>query len=239
MKKLQKLTGFLNFLCRCVVPGRALTRRIYSHYSSLMLPHHHVWVNLELKQDLSMWIEFLTNAKIYCRPFIDFTKILIASELFWFTDASGKIGYGGIFEQNWFKGSWLSELLQAEPSIEFLELYGLTMSVFLWAEKVSNRRICLFCDNQAVGHMVNNSTSSCKNCMKLIRKLTLKSLEMNIRVFAKYVEMKQNYFLDALSRNQMDQFRRLGIEHGREFNSLPDETPSELMPILSKFWQTD
>ena len=75
--------------------------------------------------------------------------------------------------------------------------------------------------------------------MKLIRKLTLKSLEMNIRVFAKYVETKQNYYSDALSRNQMDRFRRLGIEHLREFNSVPDETPSELMPILNKFWQTD
>ena len=30
LKQLQRICGFLNFLCRCVVPGRAFTRRLYA-----------------------------------------------------------------------------------------------------------------------------------------------------------------------------------------------------------------
>ena len=67
VKKLQKLTGFLNFICRCVLLGRAFTRRMYCHYSPLMLPHHHVRVNTELKSDLRVWLSFLNNPAIYCR----------------------------------------------------------------------------------------------------------------------------------------------------------------------------
>ena len=42
VKDLQKLCGFLNFLCRCIIPGRAFTQTIYSYFSSSMKPHHHV-----------------------------------------------------------------------------------------------------------------------------------------------------------------------------------------------------
>ena len=40
---------------------------------------------------------------VYCRPFLDFSEILTADTLDWFTDASGVIGIGGIFRNEWFK----------------------------------------------------------------------------------------------------------------------------------------
>ena len=50
--QLQKLTGFLNFLCRCVVPGWAFTRRIYALINPKLRPHHHVKIIGELRMDL-------------------------------------------------------------------------------------------------------------------------------------------------------------------------------------------
>ena len=41
---LQQLTGFLNFLCRVVVPGCTFMRRIYSQFNSELKPHYHVRV---------------------------------------------------------------------------------------------------------------------------------------------------------------------------------------------------
>ena len=49
VKQLQRLCGFLNFLCKCIVPGRAFTRRLYSKFSSVMKPHYHVNINGEMK----------------------------------------------------------------------------------------------------------------------------------------------------------------------------------------------
>ena len=56
MKKLQQLTGFLNFLGKSVVPGRAFTRRFYAYTKSNMKPNHH----LEIKggnQSRSAYVE--------------------------------------------------------------------------------------------------------------------------------------------------------------------------------------
>ena len=47
----QKLCGILNFLCRCVVPGRAFLRRLYVTNAKLK-PHHHVKITEENKLDL-------------------------------------------------------------------------------------------------------------------------------------------------------------------------------------------
>ena len=54
---LQRVCGVLNFLCRCIVPGRAFTRRLYAYTSNLysdkkLKTHHHVWVNAEMRSDL-------------------------------------------------------------------------------------------------------------------------------------------------------------------------------------------
>ena len=131
VRQLQKLCGHLNFLCCCIVPGRAFTRRLYAYFSSSMKPYHHIRVNGEMKGDLDVWLRFLKDPVIYCRPFIDFSTILSAEMLFWFTDASGKIGFGGIHDHQWFKGLWPNKLLRQEPSIEFLELYAVSVSVLL------------------------------------------------------------------------------------------------------------
>ena len=93
VKVLQRLCGYLNFLCKCIVPGRAFTRRLYAHVSPKMKAHHHLNITKEMRSDLTMWLEFLVTPNVYCRrrPFIDYSKVLSAIDLDWFTDASGKI----------------------------------------------------------------------------------------------------------------------------------------------------
>ena len=88
MKDLQKLCGFLNFLCRCIVPGRAFTRRLYAYTAGKDLkPHHHIRVTGEMRSDLTMWLQFLHQPEAYCRPFIDFENTLMADEINFYTDA--------------------------------------------------------------------------------------------------------------------------------------------------------
>ena len=160
------------------------TRRLYNYFNSEMRAYHHVNVNKHMRADLQVWKKNLMDPVVYCRPFIDYTEILIAESLDWHTDASGKIGFGGIHQENWFRGDWPQQFLQdVNPSIEYLELFAVVISVKLWAHNYRNKPICLFCDNQAVVHMINNSTSGCPKSMSLIRKLTLTSLHYNIHIF--------------------------------------------------------
>ena len=67
----QKLCGYLNFICRAVVPGRVFLRRLHSKVHSRLLPHHHVSINKENKMDLMVWEQFLLHPGIFTRPFID------------------------------------------------------------------------------------------------------------------------------------------------------------------------
>ena len=55
LKQLQKICGFLNFLGKCVIPGRVFTRRLYVYTSNTkLLPHHHIRITGEMKADLEM-----------------------------------------------------------------------------------------------------------------------------------------------------------------------------------------
>ena len=120
---------------------------------------------------------------------------------------------------------------QEDPSIEYLELYAVLAMVLNWLHRFQNSRIILFCNNQIVVAMINNTTSSCPNCLILIRELVLHSLCPNVRVFVKYVPSKQNKQADYLSRLRISDFKAITPNHDEE----PTEVPSTIWPML-KMW---
>ena len=131
-------------------------------------------ITSENRMDLMMWRTCLRNPLIFNRPFIEMT-ILSSTEIDMYSDASGRKtkGFGAYYLKNWCYGRWSSIFMeQYSPSIEYLELFGVTVAVLLWLKNLKNRRICLFCDNKSVCSMINNSSASCGNCMILIRLIT-------------------------------------------------------------------
>ena len=163
LHELQKICGFLNHLCRAIIPGRAFTRRLYAYTSGKLLPHHHININREMRQDLNMWLRFLETPLVYSRPFMDYENIWSPEELDWYTDASKNhnLGFGGIYGEAWFAKKWTDEddvgnfIKDKDPSIQYLELYAVIASVLLWINKVQNKRIKLYCDNKSAVDMIN------------------------------------------------------------------------------------
>ena len=230
----QQLCGLLNFICKCVIPGRAFVTRLYSLAgNSSMKPYHHVRITKEHRLDIMVWDMFLQQPNVFCRPFMDY-KCIDADEVNMYSDASGnfRLGYGALCNQDWLIGQWDPIFMEKNhPSIEFLELYALTAGVLCWIRRFRNRKIYLFCDNDSVKNMINNSSSKCKNCMILIRLITIESLIHNVKVFAKHVKTEDNGITDALSRLQMKRFRRLAPN----MKKYPTPIPSELIP-MEKVW---
>ena len=75
VKQCQHICRFLNFLGRCIIPGRAFTRCMYSYTLAPQLKaHYHINVSAEMKADLTMWQTFLLHQTVYARSFMDFTK---------------------------------------------------------------------------------------------------------------------------------------------------------------------
>ena len=210
---LQQLTGFLNFLCRCVVPGRTFLRRLYSlGANDKVLPHHHIRITEECRLDMQIWRRFLSDPLIYSRPFLDCFE-QTAEDIDMYSDASESVskGFGAYCGTAWTCMMWDKDwMVSCNPSIEYLELYAVTVAVLIWIKKFRNSRILLHCDNNSVCNMLNNSTSGCKNCMVLLRLVVLECLTQNVKLTAEWVSTGDNGKADALSRMEFERFRNLG-----------------------------
>ena len=241
MRQLQVLTGYLNFLNKAIFPGRAFTRRIYAKYAGALdndlKQYHHVRLDQEFKFDCEVWRMFLTRSmdQVVCRPMVDLDCTTSALKLNFYSDASANenLGYGTVFNSQWLFNQWEPGYIKNfAPSIEYLELFALTAAILTWGSKLKNDRITVFCDNLAVVNMINSTSSSCKNCMYLMRLLVLSGLVDNRRVFACHVKGKDNKLADSLSRLDFPRFWR---------NAPPNMSPrptktSRLVWPASKIW---
>ena len=233
LRELQQLCGFLNFIGKAIVPGRAFTRRLYAHGENTRKPHHHLSVTKEIRLDLELWLRFLENEEVYSRPFFEFDSDLTFTPVEFCTDASRNklLGCGGICGQDWFILQWNKKFIaDNQPSIAYLELYGLTVGILSWLQKYQNKRICVFCDNKSVVAMVNKTTSKCKNCMVLIRIIVMHCLNHNVKLKVAYIESKRNCYADHLSRLRYRQFRQLARKERRIFAKEPTPIPEILHP---------
>ena len=225
------MCGFLNFLCKSVVPGRTFTRRLYSFSSGVTKPHHHIDIKAEMRSDLEMWLTFLNNGQTYSRSFFDFNTTLLAEDIELYTDAASTKGCGGYHKTHWFIAEWDEEfILECKPSINYLELYAVTIGVLSWMHNYSNKKVILFCDNTSVIHMVNTGVSTCRNCMLLLRVITLHCLNFNVKITLKHVPTEQNTYADLLSRLQYKKFRRLARAANKKFDNKPIMIPPGLWP---------
>ena len=237
--QIQRLAGYLNFLCKCIVPGRVFTRRLYSLTSNKLKPYHHIRLPPDVRQDLDMWLEFLTSLTplVYCRPFIDYTE-WTAEDIDMYSDASGSFskGYGAYCKFDWVQNFWCETdgefFKKINPSIEYLELYGVTVAVYLWIHRFKNKRIKLYCDNNSVCGMINSTVSTCKNCMVLLKIIALQSIKFNVKISAEWINTDSNVIADALSRGQWDRFWH---NAPKEMNKNRTIVPDRLWPIR-KIW---
>ena len=244
VKQLQQFTGYLNFLCKAIHPGRSFTRRMYSKFSNILdgntklKPYHHVKLDNEFKFDCLVWKQFLESelSQVVCRPMLDLSEHVSAVELDFATDASAgeTLGWGGVFGEHWIFGIWPPRFIKDKrPSIAYLELFALVASVIAYEEELKNIRINIQCDNQSLVEMVNSTTSKCPNCMFLIRLLVLSGLKFNRRTYVRYIQSKKNCRADALSRLRFQHFFNISSP---SVDREPTPIPTDLWPV-DKIWQ--
>ena len=110
--EIQKLCGTLNFLCKCVIPGRAFLHRFYALISNPnLLQHHHVRLTIKNREDLKIWKRFVSSSSVFCRPFLDLCELQTAEDINMYSDASGKIGFGAYCRNKWTGGFWNENFL--------------------------------------------------------------------------------------------------------------------------------
>ena len=240
LHQLQSITGFLNFLCKAVTPGRTFTRRLYSvmegAQNKLRCKHHHINLTKDMRLDLETWVDIPQPSKHICQTIhrpeqasVSYRNRFLHRCLY-----QPRTGMWGISDKDWFIMQWNEQFVaKKSPSINYLELYAVTVAVMSWIYKYKNQRVIIFCDKMSVVNMINNSTSRCKNYMVLLRILILHALTNNVKVNAKHVPGKLNIYSDLLSRLKYKQFWLKARTEGRKFNNQPTLVPEMLsMPEL-------
>ena len=94
------------------------------------MPNHYIRLNREVKENLNLWLSFLSNFN--GKSFFLEDTWLNSPKLGLFTDASGALGFG-----NW-PSNWQYQ------NIAILEFYPIVLSLYLWGAAMSNQRILFF-----------------------------------------------------------------------------------------------
>ena len=198
-----------------------------------LLPHHHIRISAECRLDMQIWRKFLLDPVTSCRPFLDcFEQTAEDIDMYSYASGSCDKGFGAYCGKNWTAKTWNRQwFLSENPSIEYLELYGVTVAVLLWIKQFKNARILLHCDNESVCKMINKSTSGCKNCMVLLRLIVLQCLTHNVKITAEWVSTGDNGKADALSRLDFERFWTLD----EDMCDTPTPPPEEIWPV-EKIW---
>ena len=210
-----------------------MVKTIMKQHNTKLQQHHHVRLDAEFKYNCMVWLKFLTDKdmrKIVNRQMLDMDAKQTVTDVGFFSDTSKAedLGYGCICKKNWIYGKWPEGFIKnSNPSIEYLELFALTAGILTWKNELANINLLVYCDNQAVVHMINNITSGCKHCMKLIRVLVLNGLIHNRKIRARFVCTNNNGVTDALSRLQFSRFRHLVPK----MNALPHTVNEKIWPI--------
>ena len=96
---------------------------------------------------------------------------------YYFTDASGTIGWGA--HCKWLQGHWSEAQLNMD--ITWKELFAIVMAVHTWGSLWQKQKILLHCDNQAVVSMhLGIRLNLCKKTMASIQLLYFVQLDFQI-----------------------------------------------------------
>lgn len=204
-RKLLSLIGKLSFAAKVVPAGRLFLRRLIDLSTKAKKLHHYIHLSASARADIQWWLDFLPDwngVSLMLQPnwesAMDFNLT---------TDASGTIGYGAYFNGSWIMGAWTDQHLQ--QSIQWKELFAILAATATWGHQWTGKKILFHCDNQAVVKAWHSKAPKNHKLATLFRKLFFLAAKNNFHICLKHIPGLNNEIADALSRNQMQRFRKL------------------------------
>ena len=202
-RELLSLVGILSFASKVVKPGRTFLRWLIDLSTTTDSLEGSIVFSEEARRDVLWWAQFVQqwNGKaMFQLPIVTNINFRL------FTDASN-VGMGGFWRNRWFSVAWQGEI--ANMHINVKEMFAVAAAIFTWGEQWTDRQIVIFSDNKAVVDIWAKGCTRDKNMMTLIRRLFFFLAQYNINVNLQHVYGYNNATADALSRLQIERFRRI------------------------------
>ena len=217
-RELLSLIGKLSFACKVIPSGRIFLRRLIDLSTTVEKLHYHLPLSQEAKLDLKWWLEILPHWS--GKSLILESQWTSSKAMELFTDASGKDGWGAYWRGKWITDRWSNA--QLKMSIAWKELYAIVLSVHTWGSQWQRRKILAHCDNRTVVDVWETGSSKSPEIMALVRILFFCAAHNSFNICVQHIPGVDNVIADALSRLQVNRFRRLAPEA----NLHPDHIPA-------------
>ena len=126
-------------------------------------------LNQEFFLNLNWWTEFFKSWS-GC-SFLQYLQWAPLPDFHVSYNASGVLGYGAMFYNHWFSGSWLPK--QVSQSIKYNELFSIVVAAHIWGPQWVSKRVLFLSDNSSVVEILWPGTSRTPTIMSLARYLCL------------------------------------------------------------------
>lgn len=229
--ELQALSGYLNFITKVVRAGRSFSRRIIDQYKALIgKPEGSYPINEEIQRDIQWWKSFMPTWSGHSVLYdVEWSE---APLIEFFTDACDDYGYGAYFQGRWISAPWTEEEIQyslikrgdrRSRSMPFLEMLGLTYAVATFGHLWAGRKITFRSDCLPVVQAIEKGSTPKRKLMQLLRHLQTLAARHAFVFRCVHIAGLDNQLADALSRNDLQGFRRLCPQ--------ANLTPEQIVPL--------
>ncbi len=179
-KQVQQLIGKLNFVAKCVRPGRIFISRMLEFLRGLKNDGARL-ISSEFLKDVHWWTKFVSHYNgVSMMPMMDLSQ---PDEVL-SSDACLGGGGGGWFDGNYFHCQFPDFIKNQGLHINALELLTVIVCVKLWRKYWKGQRIVIVCDNKVTVDVINAGRARDRFLLKCMRELVwlAASLEFQIRV---------------------------------------------------------
>ncbi|XP_077957070.1 uncharacterized protein LOC120819784 [Gasterosteus aculeatus] len=197
-QQLLSLLGHLNFAMRVIPQGRSFISRLLDTASSVPRLHELVSLDDGWRSDLRFWSRLLDQWNGITFFYNEIVESADSRQIF--TDGAPSLGFGGIYQGQWFASHWPTAFCRFETSIALYEIYPVAVACFIWGRHWTRKRISIMCDNQAVVDIVNKGRSSARDIMPFMRGITWFAVTKNFFLTPRHVPGQHNKLADSLSR---------------------------------------
>ena len=224
-RELESLIGLLNHACKVVRSGRAFLRRMIDLLHGVPmhpLRPHPIRLNRAFRSDLVWWRLFASewNGIAFLSPTPHLPAKVMAS------DASGLWGCGAWHGNHWFQLKW-NHIFKDSP-IAVKELLPIVLACAVWGRSWTGHRVVVHCNNQVVVAALRSHTSKNSHCLHMLRVLAFLEARYQFRLLPQYINTKNNFLADALSRDNLALF----LSKVPQASSTPVALPSTLIELL-------
>lgn len=194
-KEMQKLIGKLQFVAKCVRPGRVFIARLL-RWMHRMNDSEYKCLNDNTRADIKWWYYMIprhSSVSVAWHLEIETPDLEIASD-------SNLTGCGAHNDYSYFHCLFPEFILRNTNNIAQRELIAIAASLKVFGGRIRGKRVTFLCDNQASVACVNSGRAKDEYMQQTLREIAYLAAVGDFCIRTQYIDTRSNRPADILSR---------------------------------------